>query len=112
MPLLTMIYPRGKGIDAFSPQSVGHCVRVAEELGSDMIKTNYPGNPAAFKKILDIWATELPMVTFLGEQPRSLSSRAALRGIPPGMPNDDTTGDEHFCQDETYYWDDPSKHTG
>jgi hypothetical protein len=28
------------------------------------------------------------------------------------MPNDDTVGDEHFCQSETYFWDDPSKHTG
>ncbi len=45
MPLLIMSYPRGKGIDSFSPQSVGHAVRVAEELGADMIKTNYPGSP-------------------------------------------------------------------
>src|SRR5208337_1386619 len=45
IPLLIMIYPRGKGIDPFSPQAIGHCVRVAEELGADLIKTNYPGNP-------------------------------------------------------------------
>ena len=41
-----------------------------------------------------------------------LSSRTALRVIIAGMPNDDTVGDEHFAQSETYYWDDPSKHTG
>ncbi|MDD5187480.1 MAG: class I fructose-bisphosphate aldolase family protein, partial [Methanoregula sp.] len=50
MPLLVMIYPRGKGIDAFSPQAIGHCVRVAEELGADLIKTNYPGDPEAFRR--------------------------------------------------------------
>ena len=67
---------------------------------------------AAFKKILDVWATELPMITFLGEQPAVTIVKNGFKGYPPGMPNDDTTGDEHFCQDETYYWDDPSKHTG
>jgi peptide/nickel transport system substrate-binding protein len=65
---------------------------------------------AAFKKILDIWATELPMVTFLGEQPAPTVVKNGFKGYPPGMPRDDTGGDEHFCQSETYYWDDPSKH--
>src|SRR5271157_1047650 len=51
MPLLVMIYPRGKGIDPVSPQSVGHCVRVAEELGADLIKTNYTGDAGSFRKI-------------------------------------------------------------
>ena len=49
MPLLVMIYPRGKGIDPASPQTIGQCVRVAEELGADMIKTSYPGDPAFCK---------------------------------------------------------------
>jgi len=66
---------------------------------------------AAFKKILDIWATELPTVTLLGEQPAPTIVKNGFKGYPVGMPNDDTTGDEHFCQGETYYWDDPAKHT-
>jgi len=66
---------------------------------------------AAFKKILDIWATELPFVSFLGELPACTIVKNGFKGYPPGMPNDDTVGDEHFCQSETYYWDDPSKHT-
>ncbi len=66
---------------------------------------------AAFNKILDIWATQLPMVTFLGEQPAVTIVKNGFKGYPSGMPNDDTTGDEHFCQDETYFWDDPTKHT-
>ncbi len=66
---------------------------------------------AAFKKILDIWATELPTVTFLGEQPAPTIVKNGFKGYPAGMPNDDTTGDEHYCQSETYYWDDPTKHT-
>jgi hypothetical protein len=67
---------------------------------------------AAFKKLLDIWATELPMVTFLGQSPAPTIVKNGFKGYPAGMPNDDTVGDEHFCQGETYYWDDPSKHTG
>jgi peptide/nickel transport system substrate-binding protein len=66
----------------------------------------------AFKKILDIWATELPMIGFLGELPAPTVVKTGFKGYPAGMPNDDTGGDEHFCQSETYYWDDPSKHTG
>lgn len=65
---------------------------------------------AAFKKILDIWATEIPMPGFLGELPAVTIVKNGFKGYPPGMPNDDTGGDEHFCQSETYYWDDPSKH--
>jgi peptide/nickel transport system substrate-binding protein len=66
---------------------------------------------AAFKKILDIWAREVPMIGILGEQPAPCVVKNGFKGYPPGMPNDDTTGDEEFCSPETYYWDDPSKHT-
>lgn len=67
---------------------------------------------AAFKKILDIWAAELPMITFLGELPAPTIVKNGFKGYLPGMPNDDTVGDEQFAQGETYYWDDPSKHMG
>jgi peptide/nickel transport system substrate-binding protein len=66
---------------------------------------------AAFKKLLDIWATELPFIGILGEQPTPTIVKNGFKGYPAGMPNDDPTGDEQFCQSETYYWDDPSKHT-
>jgi peptide/nickel transport system substrate-binding protein len=66
---------------------------------------------AAFNKILDIWATEVPMIGILGEQPAPCVVKNGFKGYPAGMPNDDTTGDEEFCSPETYYWDDPSKHT-
>jgi fructose-bisphosphate aldolase/2-amino-3,7-dideoxy-D-threo-hept-6-ulosonate synthase len=77
MPLLVMIYPRGKGIDAFSPQAVGHCVRVAEELGADLIKTNYPGNPEAFKKIAK--ACSVPVFIAGGEKVSDLESLKIIR---------------------------------
>jgi fructose-bisphosphate aldolase/2-amino-3,7-dideoxy-D-threo-hept-6-ulosonate synthase len=66
MPLLIMIYPRGKNVDSASPQAIGHCVRVAEELGADFIKTNYPGDPESFKKIVE--ACSVPVMIAGGEK--------------------------------------------
>ena len=66
---------------------------------------------AAFKKILDIWATELPMIGLLGEAPTPTVVKNGFKGFVAGLPNDDTVGDEHLAQGETWYWDDPSKHT-
>ena len=77
MPLLVMIYPRGKGIDPFSPQAIGHCVRVAEELGADMIKTNYPGSPEAFRKIVN--ACSVPLFIAGGEKTGDLESLTIIR---------------------------------
>ena len=77
MPLLIMIYPRGKGIDPVSPQSVGHCVRVAEELGADLIKTNYTGDPGTFRKITD--ACSVPVFIAGGEKTGDLDSLQIIR---------------------------------
>ncbi|MBN1873636.1 MAG: ABC transporter substrate-binding protein [Anaerolineae bacterium] len=64
-----------------------------------------------FEGILDIWAEELPMIGILGEQPAPVIVKNGFRNYLPGMPIDDTTGDEHFLQTETYFWDEPEKHT-
>jgi len=77
IPLLTMCYPRGKGIDSFSAQNVGHAVRVAEELGSDMIKTNYPNDAEAFRKIVK--ACSVPVFIAGGEKVGDLDSLKIIR---------------------------------
>ena len=66
---------------------------------------------AAFKKITDIWAEQLPMIGVLGEQPTPIIVKNGFKGPKAKMPLDDTTGDEQLFQAETYYWDDPAKHT-
>ncbi len=66
IPLLVMIYPRGKNVDGTSPQAIGHCVRVAEELGADIIKTNYPGDPESYRKIVS--ACSVPVMIAGGEK--------------------------------------------
>ena len=64
-----------------------------------------------FAQILDIWAEELPMIGYLGESPAPIIVKNGFRNYLPGMPIDDSTGDEHLLHTETYFWDDPESHT-
>ncbi|CVK33854.1 fructose-bisphosphate aldolase, class I [Methanoculleus bourgensis] len=77
MPLLIMIYPRGKGIDPTSPQAIGHCVRVAEELGADLIKTTYTGDPETFRQITE--ACSVPVMIAGGEKGGDLETLTTIR---------------------------------
>jgi peptide/nickel transport system substrate-binding protein len=65
-----------------------------------------------FFQILDIWAEELPMVTALGEVPQPLIVKNGLKGTKDGFPWDDPIKDEQFINPQTFFWDDPSKHSG
>ncbi|MGC9522723.1 MAG: ABC transporter substrate-binding protein [Anaerolineae bacterium] len=64
-----------------------------------------------FEQILDIWAKELPMIGLLGESPALIIVKNGFRNYLEGMPIDDTTGDEHLLQTETYFWEDPEAHS-
>lgn len=63
-----------------------------------------------FNQILDIWAEELPMLGFLGESPALIIVKNGFRNYVEGMPIDDSTGDEHLLNTETYFWEDPESH--
>ena len=53
MPLLAMMYPRGKKVEnENAPEMVMHAARVGAELGADVIKTNYTGDPDTFKDVV------------------------------------------------------------
>ena len=54
MPLLAMMYPRGKKIgDEYSPEAVAHAARVGAELGADIVKTNYTGDHDSFCLVVE-----------------------------------------------------------
>jgi len=54
MPLLAMMYPRGRKIkDEYSAESIAHAARVGAELGADIVKTNYSGDPDSFASVVD-----------------------------------------------------------
>jgi fructose-bisphosphate aldolase/2-amino-3,7-dideoxy-D-threo-hept-6-ulosonate synthase len=76
MPLLAMVYPRGPGIDPRDPEAVGHCVRVAEELGADLVKTTYTGDPATFVEITA--ASSIPVLIAGGEKAGDLATLQAI----------------------------------
>jgi fructose-bisphosphate aldolase / 2-amino-3,7-dideoxy-D-threo-hept-6-ulosonate synthase len=77
MPLLIMAYARGQGIDGASPTAVSHCVRAAEELGADLIKVAYPGDPAAFRRIIE--ASSVPVLVAGGEKGGDEAAIAMVR---------------------------------
>ncbi len=52
MPLLAMVYTRGKKIDSeFNVKFVKHAARVGAELGADIVKVNYTGSPQTFQEV-------------------------------------------------------------
>lgn len=54
MPLLAMMYPRGPKIqNEHDPEVVKLSARVGAELGADIVKTNYTGDPDTFKEVVD-----------------------------------------------------------
>ena len=53
MPLIGMMYPRGERIEnPYNPRYIGHAIRVAMEMGVDIIKTYYTGDIDSFSQIL------------------------------------------------------------
>ncbi len=54
MPLLAMMYPRGKKIkNEKDVEVVKLAARVGAELGADIVKTNYTGSVESFKKVVE-----------------------------------------------------------
>ncbi|MFN3814145.1 MAG: 2-amino-3,7-dideoxy-D-threo-hept-6-ulosonate synthase [Aquificaceae bacterium] len=53
MPLLAMVYGRGKDINQYEPKVVAHCARIGAELGADIVKVPYTGDPESFKLAID-----------------------------------------------------------
>jgi fructose-bisphosphate aldolase/2-amino-3,7-dideoxy-D-threo-hept-6-ulosonate synthase len=54
MPLIAMMYPRGENIqNEHDVNVVKIAARVAAELGADIVKTNWTGDPDTFKEVVD-----------------------------------------------------------
>jgi len=73
MPLLAMMYPRGENIkDEYDVEVVKIAARVAAELGADIVKTNWTGDPDSFKEVVK--GCMVPVIIAGGE-------KAGIRGI-------------------------------
>lgn len=54
IPLLAMMYPRGQKIKSETDVNmVKHAARVGSELGVDIVKTNYTGDPTSFEEVVE-----------------------------------------------------------
>lgn len=54
MPLIAMMYPRGKNIsNPNDPEMVAHVARAGAELGADIIKTNFTGSIESFRDVVE-----------------------------------------------------------
>jgi predicted phospho-2-dehydro-3-deoxyheptonate aldolase len=80
MPLLAMMYPRGKKIkDEYSAEYIAHAARVGAELGADIIKTNYTGDPDSFATVVE----SCPVPVVIAGGPR-VESELDLLGMVEG----------------------------
>ncbi|MFC6905036.1 2-amino-3,7-dideoxy-D-threo-hept-6-ulosonate synthase [Halalkalicoccus tibetensis] len=78
MPVLAMAYARGPGIDSADPEALGHAVRLAEELGADIVKTGYSGDAESFQHVIE--STRLPVVIAGGARGTDRETLEKVRG--------------------------------
>ncbi|GGN85125.1 MULTISPECIES: 2-amino-3,7-dideoxy-D-threo-hept-6-ulosonate synthase [Haloarcula] len=81
LPVLAMAYARGPDIDPEADdynQYVGHAVRLAEELGSDVVKTGYTGDAESFQHVVE--STSLPVVIAGGAKGTDKETLDMVRG--------------------------------
>lgn len=78
IPVLAMAYARGPGIDSADPEALGHAVRLAEELGADIVKTGYSGDAESFQHVIE--STRLPVVIAGGARGTDRETLEKVRG--------------------------------
>ncbi|MFQ5712192.1 MAG: 2-amino-3,7-dideoxy-D-threo-hept-6-ulosonate synthase [Candidatus Geothermarchaeales archaeon] len=82
MPFLAMMYPRGKNIkDPNDPEVVAHVTRVAGELGADIVKTTYTGDPDSFRDV--VRSSPVPVVIAGG--PKCETEKEVLEMVAGAM---------------------------
>ena len=78
MPLLAMIYPRGDKIeDEYEVEAIKHAARLGAELGADVVKVSYTGDPDSFRKVVE--GCDVPVVIAGG--PKMESDKAILEMV-------------------------------
>jgi fructose-bisphosphate aldolase/2-amino-3,7-dideoxy-D-threo-hept-6-ulosonate synthase len=76
MPLIAMMYPRGKKIASeHDVEVVKHAARAGAELGADIIKTNYTGDPDTFREV----TRSCPVPVVIAGGPKMSTPREVLQ---------------------------------
>jgi len=82
LPTLAMAYARGPGIEEDDPEALAHAVRLAEELGADVVKTGYSGDGDSFAPVCR--GTRLPVVIAGGSRGTDRQTVRMVRGAMDG----------------------------
>ena len=82
LPVLAMAYARGPGVDETEPEALGHAVRLAEEVGADVVKTGYSGDGESFERVTE--STRLPVVIAGGSKGTDRETVEMVRGAMDG----------------------------
>ena len=70
IPLLAMVYGRGPKIEnQYDPKVVAHCARIGAELGADIVKVPYSGDPESFSLATE--GSPIPVVIAGGPKMKS-----------------------------------------
>jgi fructose-bisphosphate aldolase/2-amino-3,7-dideoxy-D-threo-hept-6-ulosonate synthase len=82
IPVLAMSYARGANLEGEDPEHdaeyLGHAVRLAEELGADVVKTGYSGDADSFEHVVE--STRLPVVIAGGSKGTDRETLSMVRG--------------------------------
>jgi fructose-bisphosphate aldolase/2-amino-3,7-dideoxy-D-threo-hept-6-ulosonate synthase len=66
MPLLAMMYTRGKNLSNDTARSTRIAARVASELGADIVKVNFTGDVDSFRSVVE--GCSIPVVVAGGQK--------------------------------------------
>lgn len=78
LPLLAMMYPRGPTIQNENEKSiVAHVARLGAELGADVVKTNYTGDPESFREVV----ASCPVPLIIAGGPKMNTDRDVLQMV-------------------------------
>ena len=78
LPVLAMAYARGPDVEGDDPEALGHAVRLGEELGADLVKTGYSGDPESFEHVCE--STSRPVLIAGGSPDGNLETLQTVRG--------------------------------
>ncbi len=83
VPLMAEMLPGGfeNPAEMWTPENIGHACRIGAEMGVDFIKTNYTGDVASFRRVVE--QVYVPIVVLGGG--KSKDSRDLLEGIYDAM---------------------------
>lgn len=82
IPLIAMMYPRGEKVeDPMDPELVAHVARAGAELGADLVKTVYTGDPETFRQVVK----GCPVPVVIAGGPKAESDREVLEMVKGAM---------------------------